>query len=131
MMIAGKQVLPDTPQAKFWTWAISLCAGTLMGWLFLDAHFLRAAEGAEMKRDYTAQIAASNATQAAQTAEIRLQIEYSADLNAKRQIDNELYRLRQIPVQQLRPQDVAFKAKLETDREDLMRAWLQRGRPLR
>jgi hypothetical protein len=128
----GNEVsMPESPQAKFWTWIVGIVVATVGAMLFLDGRFLHAATGAEMKRDYTVQIAATNAAVVSANAATQLQIEYSADTNAKRAIDSELFRLRQIPPQQLKPQDIAVKARLESEREDLVRLWIQRGRPLR
>lgn len=130
MKIAGVE-LPDSPQAKFWTWTVGIVVGTILAWLFLDGHFMRSADGAEMKKDYTAQIAATNAAVVSSNAATQLQVEYSADQNAKRQIETKLFELEQIPVDKLKPQDRALYAKLQRDRDDLVKLWLQRGRPLR
>lgn len=123
--------LPESPQAKFWTWAVGIAGATLVSWLFLDGHFMRAAAGAEMKAEYTAQIAAVNAAVTNKLNETNLQIEYSADQNAKRSIDNQLFQLEQIPVQKLKPQDRALYQKLQRDRAELVDLWIRRGRPLR
>lgn len=132
MRIMGNDVsLPDTPQAKFWTWIVSIVVGTAALMLFLDGHFMRSADGAEMKRDYTVQIAATNAAVVSANAATQLQIEYSADTNAKRSIDNQLFQLEQIPPQQLKPQDRALYQKLVRDRAELVDLWNRRGRPLR
>ena len=132
MRIMGAEVaMPETPQAKFWTWVVGIVIATAGVMLFLDGHFLRAAVGAEMKADYTAQIAATNAAVLTSNAATQLQVEYSADQNAKRQIETKLFELEQIPIDKLKPQDRALYAKLQRDRDDIVKLWLQRGRPLR
>ena len=132
MRIMGNELqLPESPQAKFWTWVVGIVIASVGGWIFLDEHFMRAAAGAEMKAEYTTQIAAVNAAVVNANAATQLQIEYSADQNAKRQIDNQLFQLEQIPPQQLRPQDRALYQKLVRDRAELVDLWNRRGRPLR
>lgn len=132
MRIMGNEVsLPDSPQAKFWTWVVGIIVATAGVMLFLDGHFMRAAAGAEMKQEYTAQIAATNAAIVNANTATQLQIEYSADTNAKRAIDNQLFQLEQIPPQQLKPQDRALYQKLVRDRAELVDLWNRRGRPLR
>jgi hypothetical protein len=128
----GNEVsLPESAQAKFWTWVLGIVIGTAGLMLFLDGHFLRAAAGAEMKAEYTAQIAATNAAVVNANAVTQMQIEYSADTNAKRSIDNQLFQLEQIPPQHLKPQDRALYQKLVRDRAELVDLWNRRGRPLR
>ena len=132
MRIMGTEMqMPDSPQAKFWTWIVGIVIASIGGWLFLENFFLMRAEGMEMKRDYTAQIAATNSAVVNANMATQLQIEYSADTNAKRQIDNQLFQLEQIPPQQLKPQDRALYQKLQRDRAELVDLWNRRGRPLR
>jgi len=132
MRIMGTEMqMPDSPQAKFWTWIVGIVIASIGGWLFLENFFLMRAEGMEMKRDYTAQIAATNSAVVNANMATQLQIEYSADTNAKRQIDNQLFQLEQIPPQQLKPQDRALYQKLQRDRAELVDLWSRRGRPLR
>jgi hypothetical protein len=133
MLIMGKEVplMPESPQAKFWSWTVGIVVGTMAGWIFLEGYFMRVSDGAEMKADYTKQIAVTNATVQQKLAETNAQIEYSADLNAKRQIENKLFELEQIPSNQLRPQDRALYQKLQRDRKEMVDLWIQRGRPLR
>ena len=132
MKIMGTEMqMPDSPQAKFWTWIVGIVIASIGGWLFLENFFLMRAEGMEMKRDYTAQIAATNSAVVNANMATQLQIEYSADTNAKRQIDNQLFQLEQIPPQQLKPQDRALYQKLQRDRAELVDLWSRRGRPLR
>jgi hypothetical protein len=132
MMIMGAEVaMPESPRAKFWTWVVGIVVGTVGGWVFLETQFVRAADGAQMRAEYTAQIAATNATVAKTAAETNLQVEYSADQNAKRAIETKLFELEQIPPKQLKPADRALYQKLQRDRDDLVKLWLQRGRPLR
>ena len=132
MKIMGTEMqMPDSPQAKFWTWIVGIVIASIGGWLFLENFFLMRAEGMEMKRDYTAQIAATNSAVVNANMATQLQIEYSADTNAKRQIDNQLFQLEQIPPQQLKPQDRALYQKLQRDRAELVDLWNRRGRPLR
>lgn len=132
MKIMGNDVtMPESPQAKFWAWVIGIVIASIGGWLFLESFFLMRAEGAEMKRDYTAQIAALNASVANKLDNTNTQIEYSADQNAKRQIDNKLFELEQIPPAQLKPQDRALYQKLQRDRAEMVDLWIRRGRPLR
>jgi hypothetical protein len=129
--MGNEMSLPDSPAAKFWAWVVGIVVSTAGAMLFLDGHFLRAAVGAEMKAEYTAQIAATNAAVVSSNAATQLQVEYSADTNAKRAIDNQLFQLEQIPPDKLKPQDRALYNKLQRDRDDLVKLWLQRGRPLR
>ena len=132
MRIMGNEVsLPESPQAKFWTWIIGIAIASIGGWIFVENFFMLKAEGAEMKKDYTAQIAATNAMVINSNAATQMQVEYSADTNAKRQIDTQLYVLEQIPPDKLKPQDRALYNKLQRDRDDIVKLWLQRGRPLR
>lgn len=132
MLIMGNEVtLPESPRAKFWTWVVGIVVGTVGGWVFLETQFVRAADGVQMRAEYTAQIAATNATVAKTAAETNLQVEYSADQNAKRAIETKLFELEQIPPKQLKPADRALYQKLQRDRDDLVKLWLQRGRPLR
>jgi hypothetical protein len=119
--------MPDSPQAKFWTWVVAIVLGTAGLMLFLDGHFMRAAEGAELRT----QLAATNAAIVNASVQTQLQIEYSADTNAKRSIDNQLFQLEQIPPSQLKPQDRALYQKLVRDRAELVDLWNRRGRPLR
>jgi hypothetical protein len=132
MRIMGNDLqMPESPQAKFWTWVVGIVIATAGVMLFLDGHFMRAAAGAEMKAEYTAQIAATNAAVVSANAATQLQIEYSADTNAKRQIDNRLFELEQTPPDKLKPQDRALYQKLQRDRAELVDLWIRRGRPLR
>jgi len=132
MRIMGSEVtLPESPRAKFWTWVVGIVIASVGGWLFLESFFLMRAEGMEMKRDYTAQIAATNAAVVSSNAAVQMQVEYSADTNAKRAIETKLFELEQIPVDKLKPQDRALYNKLQRDRDDIVKLWLQRGRPLR
>jgi hypothetical protein len=132
MMVLGKDIpLPDSPAAKLGAWVFAIAGGTLGAWLWLDSYFVHRAEAQAMKAEYTAQIAQIAQNSTAQTAELRLQIEYSADQNAKRQIDNTLFQLEQIPPAQMKPQDRALYSKLLRDRQELVNLWNRRGRPLR
>jgi hypothetical protein len=124
-------LIPESPQAKFWTWVIGIVVGTTLVLVFANDRLMFKAEGAEMKKDYTAQIAATNAAVVSSNAATQLQVEYSADQNAKRAIDQKLFELEQMPADKLKPQDRALYNKLRRDRDDLMKLWLQRGRPLR
>jgi len=132
MRIMGNEVtLPESPQAKFWAWVLAIVIASVTGWLFLENFFLRRAEGADMKADYTQQIAALNASVANKLDNTNTQIEYSADQNAKRQIDNKLFELEQTPPDKLKPQDRALYQKLQRDRAEMVDLWIRRGRPLR
>jgi hypothetical protein len=71
------------------------------------------------------------AANTAQATAINLNTEYAIDQQSKRAIETKLFELEQIPPAQLRPQDRALYAKLQRDRDDLVKLWLQRGRPLR
>jgi hypothetical protein len=130
MMIFGMD-LPDSPVAKFGAWVATIAGGTLAAWLWLDGYFLHRAEGAEMKAEFTAQVATLTQAQQAQLSTLQMQIEYSADQNAKRAIDTELFKLEQVPPQQLRPQDRALYQQLIRQRGELVDLWNKRGRPLR
>jgi hypothetical protein len=132
MRIMGADVtMPESPQAKFWAWVLAIVIASVTGWLFLENFFLRRVEAADMKADYTAQIAALNASVANKLDSTNTQIEYSADQNAKRQIDNKLFELEQIPPDKLKPQDRALYQKLQRDRAEMVDLWIRRGRPLR
>lgn len=123
--------MPDSPQAKFWTWVVGIVVGTTLVLIFANDRLMFKAEGAEMKKDYTAQIAATNAAVVSSNAATQLQVEFSTDQQSKRQIETKLFELEQIPPDKLKPQDRALYAKLQRDRDDLVKLWLQRGRPLR
>ena len=132
MHIMGKEVpTADMPIIKLLGWVISIVVGTLGAWLWLDSYFVRRAEAASMKKEYTEQIAQVVAANNAQVNELKMQIEYSADQNAKRAIDNQLFQLEQIPQDKLKPQDRALYEKLKRDRAELVNLWNRRGRPLR
>ena len=128
MRIMGSEVsLPESPQAKFWAWIIGIVVGTVAVLVFLDTTFARKAE-AISKADAEAMVLAANTAQA---AAINLNTEYLIDQQTKRAIDTQLFQIEQIPPQLLRPQDRALYQRLQRDRDELVRLWLQRGRPLR
>ena len=127
IMEAVSAAIPETPEAKFWTWVIGVIVGTVAVLVALDATFARKAE-AISKHDAETMVVAANTSQA---AVINMNMEYLIDQQTKRQIDNELFKLRQVAEGKLSPQDRAVKARLESDRDDLVKLWLQRGRPLR
>lgn len=139
MKIMGNEVsLPESSQAKFWTWIIGIVIASIGGWIFLETMFVLRAEGMEMKKEYTSMIAATTAAQAAaataqaaDSRETRTYIEWTADNLTKRDLDAQLFKLRQIPESRLSPQDRAVKARIETDRGDLVELWKSRSRPLR
>lgn len=141
MIIFGYD-LPDSPIAKFAAWVVGIVATTIAAWLFLVGYFMVRAEALAnekaIKDEYTsrftltdAQFAQMNQSSQRLADELRLQIEYSADQNAKRSIDNQLFQLEQIPPGQLRPQDRALYEKLKRDRAELVNIWNRRQRPLR
>lgn len=121
----------DNPTIKVLTWLVSIVGGSIGVWLWLDSYFVHRAEAQAMKAEYTTQIAqlAQNSQRDAQ--ELKLQVEYSADQNAKRVIDNRLFELEQIPPAQMKPSDRALYQKLLRDRQELVSLWNRRGRPLR
>lgn len=119
--------LPESPRAKFWAWVVGIVVGTVGVLLFLDATFARKAE-AVSRHDAEAMVLAANTSQA---ASINLNTEYLIDQQTKRAIENKLFELEQVPPQQLRPQDRALYQKLQRDREELVRLWISRSRPLR
>jgi len=132
MRIMGNEVsLPDSPQAKLLAWLVGIIGGTLAAWLWLDSYFMHRAEAQTMREEYQTQIAQLSSAQITQQKALQEQIEYSADQNAKRQIDNQLFQLEQVPPAQLRPQDRALYSKLIRDRQELVSLWNRRGRPLR
>lgn len=136
MMLMGKNVpLPESPQAKFWTWAIGIAVGAVALLLFADARWMARAEAQEKlaaeRTERVEQYAQLNTAQQAQLRLVQEQIEYSADQNAKRAIDNQLFQLEQIPPQMMKPQDRALYSKLLRDRQELVSVWNRRGRPLR
>jgi hypothetical protein len=135
-MVMGKDLpLPESPQAKFWTWIVGIAVGSVALLLFADARWMARAEAQEKlaleAKERSEQIAQLNTAQQRQLETLQMQIEYSADQNAKRQIDAKLFELEQIPPQQLRPQDRALYSKLLRDRAELVSLWNRRGRPLR
>lgn len=133
MRIMGNEVplMPETTTGKVLTSLVAVVVGTLSAWLFLDGYFMHAAEAVEMKKDYVAQIAHIAAMQTAQSVAINMNIDYVADRNVLRNIDNELFRLEQIPDARLGPQDRAVLAKLRRERQELVDLWNRRGRALR
>lgn len=128
MRIMGSEVgMPESPQAKFWTWVVAIVVGTVASLLFLDTTFARKAE-AVSRHEAEAMVLAANATQA---TSINANTEWLIDQQTKRVIDNKLFELEQVPMAQLRPQDRALYQKLQRDRAELVDLWNRRGRPLR
>lgn len=116
-------------RATLWILGIiaAVAVAGVQGWVFADDRWMHRSDGEAMKAD-AVRLAAATDTK---LNDIQIQIQYSADQNAKRAIDNQLFQLEQIPLQQLRPQDRALYQKLLRDRAELVQAWNQRGRPLR
>ena len=104
---------PETPAAKFLSWAITIVIGTMAVWLFLDGYFAHAAD--VVKRD---------------TA-VAIQIQYAADLNEKRRIEDNLFRIEQIPPAKRTDGERAQVAKYERDLATLMRTWEVKGMTLK
>lgn len=128
MMIMGTEVpMPESPQAKFWTWAAGIMTATSVVLLGLDATFMRKVAAEEMRTEFVAQVS----TQTKQFAEVQLQIEYAADRNVLRSIDNELFKLEQLPDHRLLAQDRAVLSRLRRERQELIDLWNRRGRALR
>lgn len=124
-------VMPETTTGKVLSSLIAVVVGTLSAWLFLDGYFMHAAEASRWRDDDRKEVAALAAANTAQTAAINMNIDYVADRNALRNIDNELFRLEQIPEARLNPQDRAVLAKLRRERQELVDLWNRRGRALR
>lgn len=143
MKILGNDIpMPESPAAKFWMWTATIAGGTIALWLFLVGYFMVRAEAMAnekvMREEYTyqikqanEQIAQANAATAKAVDDVRMQIEFSADTNAKRSIDNQLFTLEQIPYGQMKPEQRAVYEKLKRDRQELVNLWNRRGRPLR
>jgi hypothetical protein len=127
MIMGAEMQMPDSPQAKFWTWVVGVIVATGGALIFADNRWMSRAE-AVSKHEAEAMVLAANTAQA---ASINANTEYLLDQQTKRAIETKLFELEQIPVSKLKPQDRALYARLQRDRDDLVRLWLQRGRPLR
>jgi hypothetical protein len=110
---------------------VAVVTVTLVAWLFLDSYFMHRAEGAELRSDFTAKLAQLNTAQQAQLSVTSLNIEYAADLAAKRTLESKLFELEQIPVDKLSPQNRAVYQRAKRERDELVELWNRRGRPLR
>lgn len=128
MKIMGNEVsLPESPQAKFWTWVIAIVVGTALTLITLDATFARKAE-AVSKTEVEAMVVAANAAQA---ASINANTAYLIDQQTKHAIETKLFELEQVPPQLLKPQDRALYQKLQRDRAEMVDYWIKQSRPLR
>lgn len=125
--------LPENPLVKGLIWfvgiAVSISVTTTGVIAFADGRYHhRFPEDMYQRQAEALQVAA--ATDQKLDA-LRLQVEWSADNNAKRAIEGELFKLEQIPPQRLTPADRAIYEKLKRDRRELVDRWNRIGRPLR
>ena len=119
--------LPETPQAKFWTWVIGIVIGTAAVLIALDTTFARKAEAVSKSEVETMVVAANTA----QAAAINANTAYLIDQQTKRGIETKLFELEQVPPQLLKPQDRALYQKLQRDRAEMVDYWIKQSRPLR
>jgi hypothetical protein len=128
MRIMGNEVsLPESPQAKFWTWVVVIIVATGGALIFADNRWMSRAE-AVSKHEAEAMVLAANA---AQEASINANTAYLIDQQTKRAIETKLFELEQVPPQMLKPQDRALYQKLQRDRAEMVDYWIKQSRPLR
>jgi len=133
MLIMGKELplLPDSPQGKFWSTVVAIGVGAVTLLLFADNRWMSRAEATKLESEHAQQMVAAAGATDAKFATTNQNIQFAADQNAKRGIDNELFKLEQVPPAQLKPQDRALYQKLVRDRAELVDYWIKQGRPLR
>jgi hypothetical protein len=105
--------IPSVSWATAGSAIVTAVVCSLGAWVFLDDRY---AHAADVK---------------AQTATLATQIEYAGDRNSKRYIEDQLFRLDQIPDSKKSDAERAQAMKYRRDLQSLLRTWEQRGMPLR
>ena len=65
------------------------------------------------------------------TKELKEQIEYNADVNRKRQLEDNIFKYNLIPEKQRTQADKAMAERYKQERQDLIEQWQRQGKPLR
>ena len=125
MMVLGRTMkVPEDPVFKAlvgFLGVIAACISTAIGaWVYMDDRYQHKAEALILV-----------AAQDAKLDDLRVQIEWSADRNSKRYIEDQLFKLEQIPSNKVSDNERAQMQKYKRDLRELIDVWVQKGKPLR
>lgn len=136
MMILGKAVqMSDDQHIKAVVWLGGILAAAVAAAfatvIWAEDRYQHKTETAEALAQVNAKAVAAVQVQDAKLSALTEQVQYSGDLNEKRRIESELFKLEQTPEKKLTNVDRAQKSKLERDLKALVDTWTAKGRPLR
>ena len=111
------QCAPDNPYVKGLIWFVGTMIGVVVGTVsantYLDSRYMLAAEGTK------------------QFASTQMQIEFSSDKNRKLYIEDQLFKLDQIPESKKTSSERAQASKYKRELDSLNSEWTLKGKPLK
>jgi hypothetical protein len=121
----------DNPYVKGLVWfvgiAITIGTATLGGASAFDSRYAKADKVSEVEAMVVAQAKQSDAA----TKQLEKKIEYQADQNRKRSLEDTLFKINVTPDKQRTPVDNALKAKYEQEIREMNQRWNAMGMPLK
>lgn len=98
---------------------LAFVSGAVSGWIYVDERYVHKTEATAAYASYDKKFSELNQT-----------IQFSIDLNRKAYIEDQLFKLEQIPANKMTDIDRAVFAKFKRDLEALNSRWALSGRPL-
>jgi hypothetical protein len=121
----------DNPYIKGLTWFVGVmvmvATATYSAAEAVDRKYAKAAEVEQVKAEVVAQATKQEVAQKA----LITQIEYQADLNRKRALEDQLFRIDMTPEKAKTQTDRALGAKYKQELNDLNDRWNRAGKPLK
>lgn len=116
--------LMDNPMVKGLVWFVSITSG-------IAIVSVGAAFGMDERYSKKEDVAAVQVQADKNAKETRKLIEYQADLNRKRQIEDNLFQYNLKPDKQKTQADKAMAERYKLERQDLIDRWQREGQPLK